>query len=58
MTPLERTSNAPAQKDDADSKRNEQVQSKPWKVGKADLEGTVFWPIEDRRRMGTGKWFL
>jgi hypothetical protein len=55
MTPSERTSNAPAQKDDADSRRNEKVQSRPWKVRKADLEGTVFWPIDDDGRMKIDK---
>ena len=47
MTPSERTSNAPAEKVDDDSRKNGQVQSKPWKTGKADLEGEVFWPIDD-----------
>lgn len=58
MTPSERTSNAPAQKDAADSRRNEQLQSRPWKVRKADLEGTVFWPIDDDEKMKTDKRYI
>ena len=55
MTPSERTSIALAEKKDAESRRTGQVQSKPWKVEKADVDGRVFWPIEDDGKVKMGR---
>lgn len=55
MTPSDRASNEPALEDDADPEKEEQVQSKPWKVRKADWKGTVFWPIDEDGKLKGNK---